>query len=89
MKLSCDDLDALLPEFMDGSLTPSQEAAAAEHVATCEMCRVEVSSLRGVGELYRAHGRHRLPDEARKRIAEALGLDDPGLDDSGPDDPAP
>ena len=36
MTLSCDELDLLLPEFLDGSLTPDQEEQAAAHLATCE-----------------------------------------------------
>jgi len=75
MTMTCDELDALLPEFMDGSLTEGQQAAAAEHLATCNQCRIEVSELEGVGELYRTHGRLQLPEESRRRIAEALGLD--------------
>lgn len=76
MNLSCDELDAMLPEFMDGTLTAEQEGAAAAHVATCDMCRLEITSLRGVGELYRSHGRHELSEEARGRIARALGFDE-------------
>lgn len=72
MKLTCDELDALLPEFLDGSLTPEEEAAAAEHLATCDQCRIVLSDLKGVGELYRRHGRLRLPDEARQRIRSML-----------------
>ena len=73
--MTCDDLDALLPEFLDGSLEPDQEADAAEHLATCEQCRIEISELEGVGELYRRHGRPILPPEARQRIRKALGID--------------
>ena len=75
MTLTCDELETLLPEFLDGSLNKSQEAAAAEHLATCDQCRIQVSELEGVGALYRRHGRLTLPDEARKRIEQALGVD--------------
>ena len=74
MKLTCDELDTLLSEFMDGVLTPEQEQAAGEHLATCQQCSAELSQLQGVGELYRLHGRLALPPEARHRIEEALGL---------------
>jgi anti-sigma factor RsiW len=76
MSMTCDQLDGLLPEFFDGSLTESQESAAAEHLATCEHCRLEIAELEGVGELYRRHGRLTLPDDARRRIMEALGAED-------------
>ena len=75
MTMTCDELDTLLPEFFDGSLNETQEAAAAEHLATCDQCRLQVSELEGVGELYRRHGRLTLPDDARERIKQALGVD--------------
>lgn len=75
MNLTCDQLDTLLPEFMDGSLTLEQQDAAAEHLASCDECRVVVEDLRGVGALYREHGRLELPDDARERIVGSLGLD--------------
>lgn len=74
MSLTCDDLDAMLPEFLDGSVSQKQESAAAEHLATCEACTAELVELEGVTKLYRDHGMLHLPDEARKRIAESLGL---------------
>ncbi|MEN8040791.1 MAG: zf-HC2 domain-containing protein [Actinomycetota bacterium] len=76
MSLSCDDLDAMLPEFLDGSTTPDQESAAAEHLATCAACTAELGELQGVTKLYREHGTLRLPEESRKRIAETLGIDE-------------
>ena len=73
--LTCDQLDVLLPEFLDGKLQPDQELAAAEHLATCDDCRVQVSELEGVGELYRRHGRLTLPPEARERIRSLLAAE--------------
>ncbi len=75
MTLSCSDLDALLPEFLDGELTPDQEAQAGEHLATCAQCTLELSELQGVTRLYREHGALKLPDDARKRIAAALDIE--------------
>ena len=74
MIMTCDQLDTLLPEFFDGTLTAEQEAAAADHLATCTDCRTVVSELEGVGSLYRTHGRLKLPNDARERLREALGL---------------
>jgi len=76
MIMACDQLDTLLPEFFDGTLTAEQEAAAADHLATCTDCRTVVSELEGVGSLYRTHGRLKLPNDARERIREALGLNE-------------
>ena len=76
MMMTCDQLNALIPEFFDGGLTAEQEAAAADHLATCTDCRTSVSELGGVGSLYRAHGRLTLPEDARDRIRYALGIED-------------
>ena len=76
MNVTCDQLDALLPEFFDGALTAEEETAAADHLATCSDCRTVVSELEGVGSLYRTHGRLSLPEASRARIREALGLDE-------------
>jgi anti-sigma factor RsiW len=76
MTLTCDDLDLLLPEFLDGNLTAEQEEQAAAHLATCEECTLEVNQLEGVTKLYREHGMLKLPDEARKRISAALQIEE-------------
>jgi anti-sigma factor RsiW len=74
MSVTCNELDVLLPEFLDGRLTPDQEAAAAEHLATCRACALEISELEGVTRLYKEYGALKLPDDARRRIISTLGL---------------
>ncbi len=74
MSVTCNELDVLLPEFLDGTLTPDQEAAAAEHLATCKACTLEITELEGVTRLYKEYGALKLPDDVRERIVEALGL---------------
>ncbi len=74
MSVTCNELDVLLPEFLDGTLTPDQEAAAAEHLATCKACTLEITGLEGVTRLYKEYGALKLPDDVRERIVEALGL---------------
>jgi predicted anti-sigma-YlaC factor YlaD len=71
-ELTCDQLDALLPELFDGRLAPEVEAAALQHLATCSECRIVVDDLERVGEMYREHGRLTLPDDARARIRAML-----------------
>jgi len=75
MTLSCNDLDTLLPEFLDGELTPVQEEQAAEHLATCAQCTLELSELQGVTSLYKEHGTMKLSDDARRRLAAALNVE--------------
>jgi predicted anti-sigma-YlaC factor YlaD len=55
--MTCDDLDALLPEFLDGHITDEQRDAALEHLATCDSCRLVVDDLATVNRLYQEHGR--------------------------------
>ena len=76
MNVTCNELDVLLPEFLDGKLTADEEAAAAEHLATCRACALEISELEGVTRLYKEHGALKLPEEARIRILQTLDLED-------------
>lgn len=73
MTISCDQLDSLLPEIFGGGLTIEDEVAAAEHLATCNHCRVTVSDLEQIGDLGRRHGKLELPLEAKTRIRALLG----------------
>ena len=76
MSVTCNELDVLLPEFLDGKLTPEQETAAAEHLATCKACSLEINELEGVTRLYKKYGALKLPDDARERIVGALELEE-------------
>lgn len=73
MSITCDRLDSMLPDLFSGDLTPAEEEAAAEHLATCNHCRVTVSDLEQVGDLGRRHGKLELPLEAKVRIRALLG----------------
>jgi anti-sigma factor RsiW len=63
----------MLPDLFSGDLPPGDEEAAAEHLATCNHCRVVVSDLEQVGDLGRRHGKLRLPPHAKVRIRSLLG----------------
>lgn len=67
-ELTCDQLDALLPELFDGRLAADIEGAALHHLATCSQCRLVVDDLERIGDMYREHGRLTLPDVVRARI---------------------
>lgn len=72
--MTCDELDALLPDLLDGQVTDVQRDAALEHLATCDSCRIIVSDLERVGRLYREHGRLHVTAEARERIRRMLEM---------------
>jgi predicted anti-sigma-YlaC factor YlaD len=70
--MTCDELDALLPEFLDGHITDEQRDAALEHLATCNTCRLIVDDLETVNRLYEDHGRLHMAPEVRERIRRLL-----------------
>lgn len=72
MSITCDHLDSMLPDLFSGDLQPSAEEAAAEHLATCNQCRITVSDLEQVGDLGRRHGKLELPPAAKVRIRALL-----------------
>lgn len=72
MTITCDHLDSMLPDLFSGDLKPRDEEAAAEHLATCNHCRVTVSDLEQVGDLGLRHGKLELPLEAKVRIRALL-----------------
>ncbi len=75
MKVNCDQLAGLLPEFFDGELSAEQSDAAIDHLATCESCRLTVDELEGVRTLASEHGRLELPPASKERIRRSLDLD--------------
>ena len=68
MELSCDQLEELLPEMMDGKMAPPDEEAAATHLATCESCRLIVDETQQIRRVAHELGRAVLPDASRDRI---------------------
>jgi predicted anti-sigma-YlaC factor YlaD len=42
MELTCESLEALLPEMIDGRLDKEEEMGAATHLATCKSWRLMV-----------------------------------------------
>ncbi len=74
MKVNCDQLAGLLPEFFDGDLSTEQSDAAIDHLATCSSCRLTVDELEGVRTLASDHGRLELPPASKERIRRSLDL---------------
>jgi anti-sigma factor RsiW len=72
MKLTCDQLEALLPEFFDGELPTNLSDAAGQHLATCTSCTATISELGQVRDLVRDRAALRLDQTTRDRIREAL-----------------
>ncbi len=72
MGLTCEDLEALLPEMMDGSVGADTQEAAAAHLATCDSCRLVVDETNQLRMAAREHAKLKMPDDVRARIRDQL-----------------
>jgi len=71
-ELSCDQMEDLVPELLDGSLPSSLVDDMLAHLAGCDACRVVVDQLTGVRTLAERHGRVELAPDAKERIRRSL-----------------
>ena len=55
--MECADLAANLTEFLEGELDAEMEAAALEHLSSCEQCELVLAQTRTVVDLSGRHGR--------------------------------
>lgn len=70
--LTCDQVEQMMPELMDGELSIEDASAAAQHLATCDECRIVAGELSSVQKLSRRHGRLAMDPAARERIRQAI-----------------
>jgi anti-sigma factor RsiW len=70
--MRCADLAERLTEFMEGELSPDEESAALEHLASCEHCETVLSETRDVVNLARDHGRPELTEPDRARMLDSI-----------------
>ena len=71
-EMTCDQVEDLLPEILDGNLDKSVLDDAVHHIATCDACTFTKGQYDNMQSLYRRHGALRLPDDARARIRASL-----------------
>lgn len=71
-EMTCDQVEDLLPELLDGIVESDQLDAAVDHIAKCEACTFTKGQYDSMQSLYRQHGALKLPDDARARIRSAL-----------------
>jgi hypothetical protein len=69
---TCDELLALLNEYVDGNAVPAMCKELQAHLATCNPCRVVVDNLRQTITLYRKDEPCELPVKFRARLHTAL-----------------
>jgi anti-sigma factor RsiW len=77
--VDCAELEANLTEFLEGLLSHDAEAAALEHLATCERCEQVLTQTRSVIALAAAHGRTELHAEERDALLDRILSDEQEL----------
>jgi anti-sigma factor RsiW len=70
--MKCEDLMALLNDYVDGEIDPTICEEFERHMAGCNPCQVVVDNIRKTITLYRAGVPYELPIAFRNRLHEAL-----------------
>jgi anti-sigma factor RsiW len=70
--MKCEELLAMLNEYVDGSVDPALCNAFKEHLAGCNPCQVVVDNIRQTITLYREGQPYELPVAFRERLHAAL-----------------
>lgn len=70
--MKCEDLLALLNEYVDGTVDPGLCAEFERHMAGCNPCQVVVDNIRKTITLYRDGKPYPVPAEFRHRLHDAL-----------------
>jgi anti-sigma factor RsiW len=69
--MNCHDAGRLLDAYIDGELSPTDEASVAGHIEDCPACRQRVATLESLGRLVRGVPYHATPHRLRTTIAGA------------------
>jgi len=70
--MQCEDLAAMLTEFLEGELDHDTEEEAIEHLASCNHCELVLAETREVTRLARDHGRAVIEDSAKRRLLDGI-----------------
>ena len=70
--MTCEELLQYLSDYIDRNLDEELEAAAQEHLATCENCRVVLSTTEQTITLFRERGQRTIPAARRRRLFNQL-----------------
>ncbi len=69
---TCEELMAVLNEYVDGEIDPSVCREMERHLKKCNPCRVVVDNIRKTITLYRKDGSRVLPPAFRARLHSSL-----------------
>ena len=70
--MTCEELLQYLSDYIDQNLDEELTAAAREHLATCENCRVVLDTTQQTIFLFREQGRRTIPAGRRQRLFDQL-----------------
>ena len=70
--MKCEELLAMLNEYVDGTIDPSVCEDFERHMAGCNPCHVVVDNIRKTITLYKEGKPYELPVEFRRRLHGAL-----------------
>ena len=70
--MKCEDMLALLNEYVDGEIDPSICDEFEKHMAGCNPCQVVVDNIRQTITLYKAGKAYPLPAQFRERLHQTL-----------------
>ena len=70
--MKCEELLALLNEYVDGSVDPGICKAFEQHLAGCNPCQVVVDNIRKTIALYKDGQPYTLPVEFQQKLHAAL-----------------
>lgn len=70
--MQCHELAERLTDFLEGDLTAPEEAAALEHLSTCNHCETVLADTKAVTAMVGEHGRPELSDGDRDRMLGSL-----------------
>lgn len=70
--MKCEEMLALLNEYVDGTIDPSICAEFEKHMAGCNPCQIVVDNIRQTITLYKNGKPLEIPAECRQRLHAAL-----------------
>jgi predicted anti-sigma-YlaC factor YlaD len=71
-EITCEDLLQYLSDYIDNDLEEELTAAAKNHLASCDNCRVVLDSTQQTIFLFREQGKRTIPAERRQRLFSQL-----------------
>ncbi len=70
--MKCEELLAILNEYVDGTLDPGVCDAFEKHMAGCNPCQIVVDNIRKTITLYRSGQTYELPLQFREHLHQVL-----------------